>query len=423
MTRASTIVVTVALVLAGFAPGARAADKSPASVRSIVDDVQAYWHETLPSAYGQQYEPIPADRLYPYSAADPPPACGSAGTIPYEQVAGNAFYCSDGDFVAWDEQGLIPKLQQQFGDLAVALVFAHEWGHVIQQQTGTSAGSTIPLELQADCFAGAWTHHATTTEQDPFNLKRGDLDQALSGYLFFRDPTGTSPLQEGAHGSAFDRIAAFNDGYGSGAERCKNYATDPPIVTEVPFTSSSDAAREGNLPFGQLLTTVRKDLAAYWKSVLGVTPVTKLVASARRAERCAGRDARPVIACSGRIVAYAPKALRAVYDTRGDDAVATLLAEAWADAATSEGRLDRAHAPSGRAAECMAGAWAAALVNGSGSTDSALSPGDLDEAVSALLAFPGRSTPGNDAFVRFRAFRRGFVDGARKCGLSRASVP
>jgi predicted metalloprotease len=333
-------------------------------------------------------------------------------------VAENAFYCSAGDFVAWDEQSLIPKLEGQFGDLAVALVFAHEWGHVIQQRTGTSAASTVSLELQADCFTGAWTRHATTTEHDEFNLEKGELDQALSGYLFFRDQTGTSPAQEGAHGSAFDRIVAFNDGYSGGAERCKNYATDPPIVTEIPFTSGADAAREGNLPFDDLLTTVRKDLTAYWASVLGAKRVGKVVASARRAERCAGRDARPVVACSARTVAYTPAALRAVYDKYGDYAVATLMAEAWADAAVLDDRLDRVAAPSRRPAECMAGAWAGDLVTASRSTDSTLSPGDLDEAVSALLAFSGRSTPGNSAFARFRAFRRGFVDGAGACGLS-----
>jgi len=302
----------------------------------------------------------------------------------------------------------------------VALVFAHEWGHVIQQRTGTSASSTVSLELQADCFAGAWTWHATTTQQDPFNLEKGELDQALSGYLSFRDPTGTSPAQEGAHGSAFDRIAAFSDGYNGGAERCKNYATNPPIVTEIPFTSSADAAREGNLPFGDVVTAVRKDLTAYWKSVRGTAPVSKLVASARRAERCAGRDARPVVACSAHTVAYAPDALRAVYEKYGDYAVATLMAEAWADATVLDGGLDRAASPGRRAAECVAGAWAGDLVNGNRATNSTLSPGDLDEAVSALLAFRGRSTPGNNAFVRFRAFRRGFVDGARACGLSTA---
>jgi hypothetical protein len=107
--RAAIVILTVALVLASFESStAEATVDSATRVRSIIDDIQAFWEKTLPSVYGQQYEPIPEDHLYPYSAADPPPACGSTGTTPYEDVADNAFYCSDGDFVAWDEQSLIP---------------------------------------------------------------------------------------------------------------------------------------------------------------------------------------------------------------------------------------------------------------------------------------------------------------------------
>ena len=71
-----------------------------------------------------------------------------------------------------------------------------------------------------------------------------------------------------------------------------------------------------------------------------------------------------------------------------------------------------------RVGECMAGAWAGDLVNGTRREASSLSPGDLDEAVAALIAYPAPPTRGNDAFVRFRAFRDGFVDGADACGAA-----
>ena len=118
-----------------------------------------------------------------------------------------------------------------------------------------------------------------------------------------------------------------------------------------------------------------------------------------------------------RSVAYNPAKLRAAYDKYGDNAAATLMAEAWADAATLKGKLSIARAPERRAAECMAGAWAGNLVNGRRTTDATFSPGDLDEAVAALLAYPGHKTASNDAFVRFHAFRTGFVDGPTACGL------
>jgi predicted metalloprotease len=405
------------VILATVPPSAVATPNSSGVIRSAIDDVQAFWAKKLPEVYGTEYEPIPQNRLYPYSESDPPPACGGSGTTPYKDVADNAFYCPAGDFLAWDAQELIPTIQRQFGDFAVALVAAHEIGHAIQERTGTSADSTIPLELQADCFAGAWAQHATTTKNDPLNLKEKDLDEALSGYLYFRDPTGTDPTTEGAHGSAFDRISAFNDGFSGGAQRCKNYDSQPPTVTEIPYTSSNDVARKGNLPFSDLVKLVRSDLDAYWKSVLGSTPVTSFVADAAKEKQCAQGDTRPVAACSDGSVAYNPAKLRAAYDKYGDNAAATLMAEAWADAATLKGKLSIARAPERRAAECMAGAWAGNLVKGSRTTDATLSPGDLDEAVSALLAYSGHKTASNDGFVRFRAFRTGFNDGSTACGL------
>ncbi len=405
------------MAFAGVPTTAVAATSSSSGIESAIDDVQAFWAVQLPNVYGIHYTPIPQDRLHPYGESNPPPACGGSGTTPYKDVANNAFYCPSGDFLAWDAQALIPTVQQQFGDFAVALVAAHELGHAIQERTGTSAGSTIPLELQADCFAGAWAQHATTTTNDTFNVKKGDLDEALSGYLYFRDPTGTDPTTEGAHGSAFDRISAFDDGLSGGVQRCKDYDTQPPTVTEIPYTSRNDLAGEGNLPFRDLVKLAQRDLNAYWKAALGSTPVTSFVADAATTKRCAKGDSRPVAACSDGTVAYNPAKLRAAYDKYGDNAAATLMAEAWADAATLKGKLPIAAAPKQRAAECMAGAWAGDLVNGARTTDATLSPGDLDEAVSTLIAYPGRSTASNDSFVRFRAFQTGFADGATACGL------
>jgi predicted metalloprotease len=409
--------IVVASVLVAASAQVVVAAASSAVVQSAIDDVQAFWATQLPTVYGMEYTRIPQNRLFPYSQASPPPACGGSGTTPYKDVANNAFYCPSGDFLAWDTQGLIPTIQQQFGDFAVALVAAHELGHAIQERTGTSAGSTIPLELQADCFAGAWAQHATATTNDAFNVTKADLDEALSGYLYFRDPPGTDPTTEGAHGSAFDRIAAFNDGFSGGVRRCKNYDTQPPTVTEIPYTSSNDLAGEGNLPFGDLVKLAQTDLNAYWRSLLGSTPVTSFAADAAKTKRCAKGDSRPVATCSDGTVAYNTTKLRAAYDKYGDNAAATLMAEAWADAATLKGKLPITRAPQQRAAECMAGAWAGNLVNATRKTDATLSPGDLDEAVSTLIAYPGRKTTSNDSFVRFRAFQTGFTDGAAACGL------
>jgi len=385
-------------------------------MRTVLADVQSFWATELPAVYGMPFDPIPASRLIPYSAANPPPGCGLADTTPYEDVEANAFYCTPDDFVAWDTDGLIARLRAEFGDLVVALVAAHEMGHAVQQRTGTGAAASIPFELQADCFTGAWVAHATTTTTDSYNLTTDALEQALSGFLFFRDPQGTNPRAEGAHGSAFDRIAAFSDGFTGDARACRGYETVPPTVTETTYGSQSDADRSGNLPFDEIFDVATRDLDRYWKSTAGATPVVRLVDSAAKVRSC-GKAERPVAACGAGVVAYSRRALREVYEKYGDFGVATLLAQGWADAAVRAGTVRAARAPDGRSAECLAGAWAAALLNGLVRGGGTLSPGDLDEAVAVLLAYPGVATRHNGAFTRFEAFHTGFDECATACGL------
>src|SRR5262245_17931137 len=87
-------------VVAGVASGtasAQVSSKYDASIDATLADIQAYWSQTMPDVYGQQYEAIPADRIYPYSESNPPPNCDDGGQTkaPYDEVAGNAFYCSN----------------------------------------------------------------------------------------------------------------------------------------------------------------------------------------------------------------------------------------------------------------------------------------------------------------------------------------
>jgi len=117
---------------------AQVSTKYDASIDETLADVQNFWTQAMPDVYGQQYEAIPSDRVFAYSQSNPPPNCDDAGQTkaPYDEVAGNAFYCSNGDFVAYDEQGLLPKLRDHFGEFAVGLVFAHELGHAVQARVG-----------------------------------------------------------------------------------------------------------------------------------------------------------------------------------------------------------------------------------------------------------------------------------------------
>ncbi|MFI5053676.1 MAG: neutral zinc metallopeptidase, partial [Acidimicrobiia bacterium] len=231
-------------VVAGVATSAQAQVSSSydASIDATIADIQGFWTTTMPDVYGQSYVPIPADRITSYSATNPPPNCDDGGqtTAPYDQVKGNAFYCANGNFVAYDEDGLLTPLRAKFGDFAVGLVLAHEWGHAVQTQVGFQASASVYLESQADCFAGAWAQHVANSDDSNVHLSASDLDSALAGLLQLSDPSGVDGSENGAHGNGFDRVGAFQDGYEGGASACADYQNNPPTVTESGYTSATD---------------------------------------------------------------------------------------------------------------------------------------------------------------------------------------
>lgn len=114
-------------------------------------------------------------------------ACGMG------QSATGPFYCSADEKLNID-LSFFRDLHTRFGapgDFAQAYVIAHEVGHHVQKHTGTFAkiesarasGSqaeanqtSVRMELQADCFAGVWGHHAGTMDQ----LKPGDIAEGLN---------------------------------------------------------------------------------------------------------------------------------------------------------------------------------------------------------------------------------------------------
>ena len=162
--------------------GASSGGHYSATAEESLADIQAYWAD----AYPGDLRPPSTSRsratgCYPYSSDDPPPGCGTRGTTPYREVAGNAFYCEEGDFIAYDVEGLIPALQEKYGDVAIGLVLAHEMGHAIQARGGAPDGAFVYIELQADCFAGAWTQHVADGDDTDLRLSTDDLDRALSG--------------------------------------------------------------------------------------------------------------------------------------------------------------------------------------------------------------------------------------------------
>ncbi|MFI5047795.1 MAG: neutral zinc metallopeptidase [Acidimicrobiia bacterium] len=393
------------------------------SADQTIADLQSYWAKTMPAVYGQAYQPIPADRLFPYSESNPPPGCGTRGTTPYTQVAGNAFYCSEGDFVAWDTEQLFPSLTAKFGAFAPALVLAHEWGHAIQARVGFDSSQTVYLEQQADCFAGAWAGHVASGDS-ALSVSASDLDRALAGMLQLSDPVGIDSSQDGAHGNGFDRVGAFQDGVEGGAAACADYQNHPPALTESAFTSRADYASGGDMSLDKLLPALEKSLDSYWSSAVGSKFDAPRIVAGTPGTACDGSTDHGVLVdtvvyCAGsNTVVYDAAALREAHDSVGDFAAGLLVATGWSSAV----QHDLARPIDGSAAwsssECLAGAYTASLDSSrtrSTSTDGiSLSPGDLDEVITMLVGAHTSDGRGS-AFDRVDAFRTGWSKGATAC--------
>src|SRR3712207_2922974 len=125
---------------------------------------------------------------------------------------------------------------------------AHEFGHAVQGRVG-SPDASIATETQADCYAGAWSAWVADGEASHSQLREAELDDLLRGYFLLRDPVGTSTAQESAHGSYFDRVSAFQEGFDDGPQACRDRFGPQRIFTQGEFTSDVDFANRGNAPF------------------------------------------------------------------------------------------------------------------------------------------------------------------------------
>jgi predicted metalloprotease len=169
-------------------------------------------------------------------------ACGTASS------AVGPFYCP-GDTTVYLDTGffdeLTSKLGAKGGDAAEAYVFAHEFGHHIQnltgvmqkvqsqgQQSGPKSGG-VRLELQADCYAGVWMHHATKDPSSPIEaLTQDDLNRAIDAAAAVGDDRIQERMQgqvnpeSWTHGSAANRQKWLNIGFTTGdPNRCDTFAS------------------------------------------------------------------------------------------------------------------------------------------------------------------------------------------------------
>lgn len=400
---------------------------------TAITDIDAFWQEAFPDAFDKPWQPIEGG-IYSVDTADPsakPPPC----TEKANDVEGNAFYCPSADAIAWDRAALLPVLKDRFGDTAVVLVLAHEMGHAVQNRMGITPEAerrepqrfpTILTEAMADCFAGTFVKWVNDGKSEHLNIGADTLDSALGALIEFRDPVGTSQTDQSAHGNAFDRVSAFQDGYQQGTEFCAAMSVENRPFTQQAFTSLDDRDRAGNLPFDEMLENITPDLNQYYQAL--VTQAgrkwTEPKATPTEEEPDCSGDQGPVAYCpADKSVEIEVEAdLPELHADIGDYATGVLLASRYGLAAMAAFEADLEGERAATGALCLAGAYTREVFlrqKGFG-----LSPGDLDEAVQVLLAYDyaARDATGSAAlgpgFKRVEVFRGGVLEGTKACGLA-----
>jgi len=392
-----------------------------------IANLQAYWTDEYPDLYGKKYKAVKGGLFASTSESTAGPECANS----YSDVKGNAFYCKLDDSVAWDAQELLPDLQKKYGDFVIPVVLAHEWGHAMQQRSGFFSANelTVSSELQADCFAGAWSKHAQ--KSGAFKVTAADLDTALAGILELRDTPGTSSEDASAHGSGFDRISAFQDGFEAGAKKCKSYKDGTPIVLELPFNSEEDAASGGDAPYDTIVNKVPYDIEDYWSQVFpkisngkAWQPLKDYVPfDPSNAPTCGGDSTAEfsLFYCvpDDYIGFDNASTMPEVYRQGGDYAVTTLLATQWGLAALARLGDESDAKISTLRGDCFAGAYSASVIlhDRAETSTFSISPGDLDEGIKALLVFRGEGDVDRQGagYGRVEAFREGVMEGVKPC--------
>jgi hypothetical protein len=188
----------------------------------VLDDAQATWAQALASTS----VPYRKTQLVLFTDATRT-ACGVG------QAATGPFYCPADERVYID-LGFYRQLGQRLGargDFAQAYVIAHEIGHHVQNVLGISGrvqalrgnqdgatGSSVRVELQADCFAGVWAQSAQARSL----LESGDVDEAMAATAAIGDDRlqrtsrGTVRPETFTHGTSQQRGRWFRRGLESG---------------------------------------------------------------------------------------------------------------------------------------------------------------------------------------------------------------
>ncbi len=203
-------------------------DQMARFVSTVLADTEDVWKEQFRAGGAQYREP----KLVLFRGAIGT-ACGQG------QSAMGPFYCPSDEkvYIDLDFYETLKNRLGAPGDFAQAYVIAHEVGHHVQHQLGITErvhglrgrvgaaeqnAASVRLELQADCFAGVWAHHAQNARQI---LEQGDVEEAMNAAARIGDDAlqksaGRAVVPESfTHGTSAQRQRWFRTGLQTGSVR------------------------------------------------------------------------------------------------------------------------------------------------------------------------------------------------------------
>jgi predicted metalloprotease len=399
---------------------------------NAVSDIYDFWNEQLPANFdGQKFEPL--RRLVSYDSN------GQAMKVCGQSIAGlvNAFYCGQDDSISWDRGVLLPLLDKQFGKMSVVTVLAHEMGHAVQFRLGAKSNisqstPTIVKEQQADCYAGNFFRYVADDHAKHFQINTGQgLNKVLATMFFIRDPAGLSASTRGAHGLAFDRVFAFQEGYDNGPRRCaemdsaeinKRISEKTRTEYDERFQGQLDITNSEYLTqFEQGLRDTFKDNGADLPEIRNNGSKCRGGSSTSPAAYCPNENLVAIDLGKLKKIATPPKrTAQPGSDTGiGDFAAFAEIASRYVLAIEKAVGAPLDGARTGLRTACLTGAWTG-FIDKPGPR-LRLAVGDLDEAVAELLqddsliAADVKGVKTEVGFARVAAFRMGYFEGSTTC--------
>ncbi|GAA5163417.1 KPN_02809 family neutral zinc metallopeptidase [Amycolatopsis dongchuanensis] len=217
--------------------GADANRNHDCAVVAIINSIQDYWTDQFARS-GRTYRKVPTN----FFNGSVRTGCGGATSDT------GPFYCP-ADSEVYIDLSFFQELQTRFGaeggPFAEAYVLAHEYGHHVQNLLGTSdrvgngtgpTSGSVRLELQADCYAGVWGNHATTTPSSSgrpliTEITQDDIQRALDtasrigdDYIQKNLGNGKIDTSQFTHGTSAQREKWFNTGFTTGdPARCDTF--------------------------------------------------------------------------------------------------------------------------------------------------------------------------------------------------------